>query len=90
MIFAERRINWPFLLRFCYALCVSIVTHSYQYCCASYAIIQFVRLNFEYTQSGGKTVPQNRHFHTGKFVFDNFFPVAQTIFCGDTDHYARP
>ena len=49
-----------------------------------------MRLTFEYTQSGGKTVSQSRHFHNGKFVFDNFFPVAQTIFCGETDHYARP
>ena len=47
-----------------------------------------MRLTFKYTQSGGKTVSQSRHFHNGKFVFDNFFPVAQTIFCGETENAA--
>ena len=41
-----------------------------------------MRLTFEYTQSGGKTVSQSRHFHNGKFVFDNFFRSLRPSFAG--------
>ena len=39
-----------------------------------------MRLTFEYTLSGGMTVSQSRHFHNGKFVFDNFFRSLRPSF----------